>query len=275
MGLPVGNPVGPDGTSSVRLWRPDTWECRSTSTRGGADLIFPHHENEIAQSEGESDRPFATYWLHNGMVNLGGEKLSKSTGHVIDLAEALEQHGGPVVRLFYLRGAYRSPIEFSGEQLADAAAGLDRLRAFLRRSPAGTDPDAGVLARFTEAMDDDFNTAEALAVMFEAVREGNTRLDRGREAAPQAAAVAEIAGVLGIDLTEAGLEDLAGSLAELAAAHDVAPGDPRSVVDRLVTARSRARRSREWTRADSIRNELAGLGIVIEDSVDGTRWYRR
>ena len=242
---------------------------------GGADLVFPHHENEIAQSEGSSGRSFARYWLHNGMVNLGGEKLSKSTGHIIDLAEAIERHGGPVVRLFYLRAAYRSPLEFSEDLLEEAAAGLERLRAFVRRSPAASAADARTIERFIAAMDDDFNTAEALAVLFETVRDGNARLDRGGDAGQPAAAVAEIAGVLGIDLTDAGLDDLAGPLSDLAGAYGFDAGDPESVVEALIAARSRARGARDWNRADAIRRDLAGVGILIEDSADGTRWYRR
>ena len=242
---------------------------------GGADLIFPHHENEIAQSEGSSGRRFVRYWLHNGMVNLGGEKLSKSTGHIIDLAEAIERHGGPAVRLFYLRAAYRSPVEFSEELLDEAAAGLDRLRAFRRRSAPALRPHAGTIKRFVVAMDDDFNTAEALAVLFETVREGNVRLDRGLDAGPLAAAVTEITDVLGIDLAEAGLDDLAGCLAGLAATYDVATGSPETVLRGLVAARGRARNARDWGRADAIRDDLAGIGILIEDSADGTRWYRR
>ena len=242
---------------------------------GGADLIFPHHENEIAQSEGSSGSRFARYWLHNGMVNLGGEKLSKSTGHVIDLAEAIERHGGPVVRLFYLRAAYRSPLEFSEELLEEASTSLDRLRAFRRRSASAPVPDASTMKRFIAAMDNDFNTSEALAVLFETVREGNGRLDRGRDAGPLAAAAAEIADVLGIDLGEAGLDDLAVPLAELAVTYGVDVGSPEAMVGGLVAARSRARDARDWSRADAIRDGLAGIGVSIEDSADGTRWYRR
>ena len=244
---------------------------------GGADLVFPHHENEIAQSEGSSERRFARYWLHNGMVNLGGEKLSKSTGHVVDLAEAIDRFGGPVVRLFYLRAAYRSPLEFSNELLDEAAAGYDRLRAFRRRAASGADSGghAGTIERFVTAMDDDFNTAEALAVLFETVREGNARLDRGADAGPLAAAAAEMADVLGLDLADTGLDDLEGYLADLAAAYGVEPGGPETVMDGLVAARARARNARDWARADAIRDDLAEVGILIEDSADGVRWYRR
>ena len=243
---------------------------------GGADLVFPHHENEIAQSEGSSGRLLARYWLHNGMVNLGGAKLSKSTGHVVDLIEAVERCGGPAVRMFYLRAAYRSPLEFSEELLEEAAAGVERVRAFRRRAAPAPEPHQGVMKRFTGAMNDDFNTAGGLAALFEAVRQGNALVDAGRDAGPWAAAVSEIAGVLGIDLSlDEELDDLGGRLAELGAAYGAAAGSPRGVVDTLVAVRGRAREARDWGRADAIRDRLAEIGILIEDSTDGVRWYRR
>ncbi|MFP5331363.1 MAG: cysteine--tRNA ligase, partial [Acidimicrobiia bacterium] len=125
---------------------------------GGNDLIFPHHENEIAQSEGATGKPFARYWLHSGMVNLSGEKMSKSTGHIIGLHEAIAQYGGTAVRLFYLRAHYRSPLEFSEELVADAKASLDRIGRVLGRTEPGGAPDVGVIARFVEKMDADFAT---------------------------------------------------------------------------------------------------------------------
>ena len=242
---------------------------------GGADLIFPHHENEIAQSEGASGGPFARYWLHNGMVNLGGEKLSKSTGHIVDLAEAIDTYGGPVVRLFLLRAAYRSPIEYTEASISDARASLDRLRSFARRARSSAEPDPATMDRFVAAMEDDFNTAGALGVLFDAVREGNARSDRGEDAQPLVAAVREMAGALGIELEDAGLEDLAGELAELAAVYGLEAGSAADTVRRLVEARTEARRSRDWSRADAIRERMDRIGLVIEDSADGTRWYRR
>ena len=262
-------------------------ECSAMSARylgipfdihaGGADLIFPHHENEIAQSEGAYGEPFARYWLHNGMVNLQGEKMSKSTGRLIDLAGAAARAGGAALRLFFLRAAYRSPLEFSPRHLDEAAANLERLRAFRRRSPAGGTPDRAVMARFTEVMDDDFNTAEGLAVLFEAVREGNIRLDQGRPADGLAAAAAEITAVLGVDLDgdDGGKSaaDAAG-LRALAGVYDVTGDDAEQLLAGLVEARRRARESRDWAMADGIRDGLSRLGIVLEDSAGGTRWHR-
>lgn len=243
---------------------------------GGADLIFPHHENEIAQTEGASGRGLARYWLHNGMVNLGGAKLSKSTGHVIDLAEAIETYGGPIVRLFYLRASYRSPLEFSTGFLDEAVIGLERIRSLLRRAAPVTKPaDKAILERFAAAMDDDFNTAEALGVLFDAVREGNAVLDRGRNADPWASAVQEMCDVLGIDLAEEGLEDLAVPLVDLASSYGFAAADSSIALDNLLGLRDKARRDRNWAQADAVRDGLASLGILLEDSADGTRWHRR
>ena len=136
-------------------------------------------------------------------------------------------------------------------------------------------PDPETMEAFVAAMNSDFNTSEALAALFEAVREGNSRIDRGADAGPWAAAVAEILEVLGVDPGADGLADLAGPLADLASAHGVEPGDPEAVMDRLIAARSRARAARDWGRADAIRSDLAGIGVLIEDSADGARWYRK
>ena len=162
---------------------------------GGLDLIFPHHENEVAQSEAANGAAFARYWLHNGMVNLAGEKMSKSTGHVVDLLDALHRYPPLAVRLFYLRTHYRKPLEFSEEALDDAAASLDRLWAFRRRLPEHLEsaPEAAALERYRAAMDDDFDVAGGLAVLFDVVREGNRALDGGSNAEAWGAAYDELA----------------------------------------------------------------------------------
>jgi cysteinyl-tRNA synthetase len=225
---------------------------------GGADLIFPHHENEIAQSEGATGQPFARYWLHNGMVNLGGEKMSKSTGRLIDLTEAVERFGGMTLRLFFLRAHYRSPIEFSEDLLAAAGVAYQRLFRFMQRAPKtelNSDPE--VVHRFEAAMDNDFSTPEALAVLFEAVTEANRILDEGGEAGPIVAAAREIADVLGIQTDpQTRHED-------------------EALVDGLLAERDRARAERDFARSDQIRDELAQMGVVVEDTPDGARWFRR
>jgi len=227
---------------------------------GGLDLVFPHHENEVAQSEGASGETFARYWLHNGMVNLGGEKMAKSTGRLVDLESVLARHGGKALRLLYARAHYRSPIEYSEELLADAAESLDRLERFRSRVEAGT-PDTDAIGAFRGAMDDDFGTPQAVSLMFDLVREGNKTLDEGGDASALAGAVEEIVSVLGID--------------------DALPPPSRAdglgddeIAD-LVAARDAARSERRFEEADRIRDELAAAGVTIEDGPDGTRWVRK
>jgi cysteinyl-tRNA synthetase len=243
---------------------------------GGTDLIFPHHENEIAQSEGATGEPFARYWLHNEMLNLGGEKMSKSTGHVIDLAEAILRFTPMAVRLFYLRAHYRTPQEYSEDLLADARSAVERLWAFRRRSQRVGPPDPSVMAAFIEAMDDDFNTAAAIGILFDAVREGNRRLDQGHDAAPLVGAFDEIVGVLGFEAPASELSELADGILGLFQSLDLVPAaTPEENVARLLVERDRARAGSDWKRADAVRDGLAALGVVVEDTPDGAHWHRR
>jgi len=243
---------------------------------GGTDLIFPHHENEIAQSEGATGEPFARYWLHNEMLNLGGEKMSKSTGHVIDLAEAIRRFTPMAVRLFYLRAHYRTPQEFSEDLLADARSAVERLWAFRRRCETAGPPEPSVMEAFVEAMDDDFNTAAAIGVLFDTVREGNRRLDLGQDAAPLVGAFDEIVGVLGFEAPPSELSVIAGGILELLQELDLVPAaTPEENVARLLRERDRARSGSVWERADAVRDGLAALGVVVEDTPHGARWHRR
>jgi cysteinyl-tRNA synthetase len=244
---------------------------------GGNDLVFPHHENEIAQAEAAAGRTFSRYGIHNGMVNLVGEKMAKSTGHIVDLLTALEEHPPLAVRLFYLRTHYRKPLEFSVSALEDATGSLDRLWAFRRRIAGSIEdaPDADTLARFRAAADQDFDMAGGLAVLFDAVREGNTRLDAGEEAGPYAAAYDEIVAVLGIAEPLSDLSDVADALRALGAEHGAIADDPEHVVALLLAGRATARDERDWAAADAIRDGLASMGIAIEDTADGARWHRR
>ena len=248
---------------------------------GGLDLVFPHHENEIAQSEAAAgSAPFARTWLHNGMVTLRGEKMSKSLGNVVGLLDLLASSRPEAVRLFYLRAQYRQPIEYAPELLTEAEAALDRLWSFRRRlgavavAPDAVAPDAAVLQAFRSAMDDDFNTAGALGVVFDAVREGNRLLDAGEDAAPIAAAYDEITAVLAIDEPATSLADLVGDLDAVASRIGVSAGSPEAVVSALIDVRSRARSIRDFAVADTVRRELAALGITLEDGADGTTWHR-
>ena len=237
---------------------------------GGTDLIFPHHENEIAQSEAASGETFARYWMHNGMLNLSGEKMAKSTGHVITMLEALDTWDPIAVRLFYLRTHYRKPLEFSEEALADAEASLARLRAFRRRSPEfiEADPDPSVLDAFKAAMDADLDVAGALGVVFETVRAANAAIDAGEDAEAKVAAFDQMVSVLGLEMAEGGDGDVdvSGVASRL--------GVDASSVDDLLELRAKARISKDWALADGIREQLAGIGIVIEDTPDGARWHR-
>jgi cysteinyl-tRNA synthetase len=244
---------------------------------GGSDLIFPHHENEIAQAEAASGVRFARYWLHNGLVNLSGEKMSKSSGHVIDLIGALELHSPQAIRLFYLRTHYRRPLDFTGEAIADAEASLERLWAFRRRVPGPVEsaPDAEVLDRVVSFMDDDFDTAGTLAVIFDVVREGNRRIDAGEDVAPLVAAYDELMTMLGLMEEAVDLSDVDDDIVALATRYGVTTDDPAAAVDALVDLRSEARHRQEWTMADAVRDALADLDIVIEDVRDGARWRRR
>ena len=232
---------------------------------GGLDLVFPHHENEIAQSEAASGRRFARLWLHNGMVTLDEEKMSKSVGNVIGLVDALDTYGPNVLRLFLMSAHYRSPVDFTEARLADARTGFDRWQQFIRATrdvtdaPAQADFVADARRRFSEAMDDDLATPAAQAALFDLVRDGNRSLEQGDRAAAAAArdTLEELAGVLGFTFAgDAAGEALVGPL-----------------VQTLLDLRMEARQRRDFTTADAIRARLADLGVVVEDSADGARWH--
>ncbi|GMQ86690.1 MAG: cysteine--tRNA ligase [Acidimicrobiia bacterium] len=239
---------------------------------GGHDLIFPHHENEIAQSEAAFGTVFARLWLHNGMMNLGGEKMAKSTGNVVDLLEVLRSHQPSAVRLLYLRTHYRKPLDFSQEALDDAEASLQRLWTFRRRvdGPVEDPPDAEAMEKFQAAMDDDFDVAGGLGVLFDVVREGNRRLDEGEDVGGLISVFDEIMGMLALDERSEGVADLADSIEQIAKRHGAAAD-----VDALLDRRQQVRTAGEFEAADSIRDELAAIGIVVEDTPDGARWHRR
>jgi cysteinyl-tRNA synthetase len=239
---------------------------------GGTDLIFPHHENEIAQSEGATGDMFARYWLHNGMVNLGGEKMAKSTGLMVDLGSVATTVGGRAVRFLMVRSHYRSPLEYSEDLLGDAVESLDRLDRFRQRGNAGV-ADPGIIAQFVEAMDDDFGTPQAISVLFDAVREGNRLLDEGQDAAGLLGAVEEIVAVLGIDDgTRPGPVEV--DLTDVATTFGLPGGDTDSIVSELIRLRKAARDDRDFDTADAIRAALDNVGISLEDGPDGTRWLR-
>jgi len=265
---------------------------------GGKDLVFPHHENEIAQSEGATGKPFVKYWLHNGFVNINQEKMSKSLGNFFTIKEILDKFDPEVVRFFIISAHYRSPIDFSDQNLEDAKAGLSRFYELLHaadtllasqpvpaQTPCPTIQDGEreiydrvemVDERFAEAMDDDFNTALAIGHLFDLVR-GLNRLigERRFDECPLSLAVLNdgvrklrrLGGVLGLFASEPGAwlekqkqSGLAGSSLQPEA------------IEQLIAERQQARKDRDFARADAIRDQLAAEGIELLDSAAGTTW---
>jgi cysteinyl-tRNA synthetase len=241
---------------------------------GGNDLVFPHHENEIAQTEGFTGKPFARYWVHNGMMQLGGEAMSKSTGNVFTIEAFLSRHEPDALRLLVYNSHYRSPGTFNDSVIQQAERSLDRLRGALR--PPVPSPDvppeteatlakktATARQQFEAAMDDDFNTPGALSHMFELVRAINQARDAGVGASgleEAQATLGELAGVLGLRLEAGGDEEQA----------EAAP-----FISLLIELRERLRREKQWELADWVRDRLASLGVILEDGKDGTTWHMR
>jgi cysteinyl-tRNA synthetase len=214
--------------------------------------------------------------MHNGLLNLSGEKMSKSTGHVVDLVAGIEKYTPGAVRLFYLRTHYRKPLEFSEEALIDARASLDRMWAFRRRNPGSVEdtPLETAMVSFRNAMEDDLDNAGALAVLFDVIRDGNRRLDAGEDAGPWIAAYDEIIAVLGLAEPTVVLDDIADGVGDLAAALGVGGVAGEDAIVALIDLRVAARDDKDWAKADEIRDGLAAIGIVLEDTPDGVRWHR-
>jgi len=272
-------------------------ECSAMSTRflgnhfdihgGGLDLQFPHHENEIAQSEGCTGEHFVNYWMHNGFVRINEEKMSKSLGNFFTLREVLKRYQGEEIRVFILSSHYRSPLNYSDEQLDNAKKALIRLYTALRGLEVASEPvdDAGYEARFQEAMDDDFNTAEALAVLFDLAREINRVHESDRKAAAGLAALlVKLGGVLG--LLQADPDDyLKGFVVQAKTDHISVESHPATIVigdnltdqeiDELIDKRAQARKEKNWAESDRIRDQLQEAGIILEDGAQGTTWRRQ
>jgi cysteinyl-tRNA synthetase len=250
---------------------------------GGVDLIFPHHENEIAQAEAATGEPFARAWMHNGMVQFEGEKMSKSLGNVVTVGEALGRWHPDALRLFVLNSYYRGPNNLTEEAMGASTRGVERLLGALDpfEAPEGAELlEAGeTRARFVEAMEDDLGTPQALAALFELARSINRGRDEGRDVAPAQAELRELTSVLGLRLEEDDAADSldAVALSKLAAELEVVCGgtDATSTVEALIERRAAARAERDFALSDRIRDELAALGVVLEDGAEGTRWSVR
>jgi len=247
-------------------------ECTAMSTRylgetldihgGGIDLIFPHHENEIAQTEAYTGtEPFVRYWLHNGWLYLGEEKMSKSLGNIIPIADALPKYGSDGCRLFVLSSHYRSPLTYGEDGLEAGKRAAERLRLAVAAAPPGTgtpiDPQP-FRQRFIDSMEDDLNATQAVGALFDLAREINRGRDDGRPVEGAQATLRELAGVLGLTLAE----EETGVTA-------------RPFIDLLVTIRDELRAAKLYELSDSVRTRLAELGIALEDGSEGTRWRRR
>ena len=226
---------------------------------GGGDLIFPHHTNEIAQTEAYTGKsPFARIWMHNALLQLGGDKMSKSIGNLVTIAEVLEKYGADALRMFVISSHYRSPSSYSDEALEAARAGAERLRnAAFSPGGAGEALETGdARERFTEAMDDDLNTPRALAVLFDLARDVNRGAAEGRDTAGARSLLRELCGVLGLTLA-----------APEAEAQQAAP-----FIDLLVAVRAELRAAKQWQLSDRVRDGLLELGIEIKDGPEGTVW---
>ncbi len=246
---------------------------------GGEDLIFPHHENEIAQSEAATGKPFARYWLHNGFVNLAAEKMSKSLGNTLTIKDLVRRHDPEALRLYLLGTHYRHPLEFGDERIVEAGRALARLQSLkdeadriASRGTPAPGPDHGLFdevaahrARFEAAMDDDFNTPQALGVLFDLARVLHAARDQVAQGTAGAGAF-----LLGVGE----LVMLARVLGLLEGARKEAAVDPqlKARIESLVYLRQEARRQRDFGEADRLRDELSRLGVVLEDTRDRTTW---
>ncbi|MCU1554430.1 MAG: cysteine--tRNA ligase, partial [Arthrobacter sp.] len=301
-GAPDADPRGKKDPSDFALWKghkdgePTTaswaspwgagrpgWhlECSAMVTKylgtefdihgGGLDLRFPHHENEMAQSQA-AGHPFANFWMHNGMVTYAGEKMSKSVGNTVSPAEMLELASPRVVRYYLGQAQYRSVLDYQPTSLQEAAAAMERIDGFLSRAGkalAGADgaglasgSDGRVPDAFAAAMDDDLNVPQALAVLHDTVRAGNTALTAGAlDDARQAwVSVATMVGVLGLnDTASPAVDEQSNTALEV-------------LVEAQLAARAQARAGKDWAASDAIRNTLAAAGVVVEDGADGASW---
>lgn len=258
-------------SAMVHKYLGDTIDIHS----GGQDLIFPHHENEIAQSEAATGKPFAKYWLHNGFINVNNEKMSKSLNNFFTVRDIVKDFDYQVLRFFMLSAHYRSPINFSDELLEQAKNGLDRiltcrenLEYYISHAEDQTESSAEdsftakldtYRKKFTEAMDDDINTADAISAIFELVKELNTTINSSNKISKNSA--------------EAGLAVLNELCNVLGIAQKKEKKSLDAEVEELINERQKARKEKDFKRADEIRNKLKSMGIILEDTPQGVKWH--
>jgi len=230
---------------------------------GGQDLIFPHHENEIAQSECfTGNKPFVKYWMHNGLLQMGAEKMSKSLGNLITIRDALQKYSSDGIRFFILSSYYRNPLTYSEEAIEAAERGAERLRQALtgKGKTTGEKIDATAYRRrFIEFMDDDFSTPQAIATLFDLAREINRGNDEGKDTSEACATLRELAGILGLLLKE----------------EEKSAGDAAPFIELLIATRKKLRDVKQFQLADEIRNKLTEMGVALEDTPQGTVWKRK
>jgi cysteinyl-tRNA synthetase len=244
---------------------------------GGQDLVFPHHENEIAQSEAVTGKPFANYWIHNGFINVNNEKMSKSLGNFFTVRDIAKEFDYEVIRFFMLSVHYRNPINFSDELLGQSKNGLDRMYncldnlAYLSKNPPESPTGSldeqkykerllKLKDRFIEAMDDDLNTADAISVLFDMVREINTSINAASMVSRET-----------IDYSSSLLRELGGVLGILQKQKE---GSLDSEIEELINQRQQARKDKNWKLADEIRDKLKNMGIILEDTPQGVKWKK-
>jgi len=249
-------------TMALKYLETDTLDIHG----GGQDLIFPHHENEIAQSECFTGvTPFIQYWIHNGLMQLGEEKMSKSVGNLITVKAALSRYGADAIRLFVLSSYYRSPLKYSEDSLSAMQRGATRLRNAAKIEGSGSSDLSPVDSepyrqRFLEVMDDDFNTPQAIAALFDLAREINRGYEAGAGTTGAIKILRELAGLLGLTLEEEAREKY------LAA---------EPFINLLISTRDELREAKQWDLADKIREELERLGVALEDTPKGTLWKHK
>ena len=237
---------------------------------GGNDLIFPHHENEIAQSQaGYGVKKFSEFWLHNGMLKLEGEKMAKSTGNIKSLSEYIQIYGGDVVRFFYLRSHYRSPQDFSDDLLKESSSTLSRIKKFVGEE-RGTEIDTNLMEKFISIMNDDLNTPKVIALLFESM---NNKSITEEESKRLSSTIRMIMSVLGIDFNKDNIEEV--DFTQLVDKYKIKKSSNEGVLEYLIDKRKEYRESGEYEKSDYIRDELLRYNIELEDGPEGTKWFWR